>query len=211
MEFLRARSKAEMDSRQEEIVNACDTLYERLGYDGVNFKAIAELTSISRPAIYNYFRTKDEILLALLKREMLRWQSDFLERLRPVSAMTKEQYSACLTEGLTRHAKMFRLIDILFTLLEDNSRAENLADFYSSVSSVFETIYSCTQRYFPDATEQALRRFQYESVSYVLGLHAVTSVSQKHSSAIRLSGVCAGLPRFEQLCQDGLLALLSAL
>ena len=68
MEFLRARSKEEMDSRQEEIVNACDILYERLGYDGVNFKAIAELTSISRPAIYNYFRTKDEILLALLKR-----------------------------------------------------------------------------------------------------------------------------------------------
>ena len=37
---------------------------------------IAQITSFSRPAIYNYFETKEEIFLALFQREYDRWNED---------------------------------------------------------------------------------------------------------------------------------------
>ena len=130
MKFMRARSQKEIDDRQDEIITACDTLYSRAGYDGVNFKAISELTSFSRPTVYNYFKTKEEILLALLKREMLRWRGSFLKRVEEADNMTKEQYCACLTDCLLEHSKMFRLLALLFSSLENNNRCRN-----SSVNS----------------------------------------------------------------------------
>lgn len=211
MDFLRARSPAEIDKRQTEIINACDALYSKHGYEGVNFKAISALTSLSRPSIYNYFKTKDEVLLALLKRELLHWQTEFLEETAEIPDMSREQFSACLTAGLMRHAKMFRLLSILFSSLEESSRVESLADFYGSVAAVFASIFAQSTRYFPHATQEAKQRLQHEIVAYVLGLHAMTSLSDKRLSAMRLLGACESLPHFEPLCYHGILALLSAL
>lgn len=209
MEFIRARSQAEIGDRQSEIINACDTLYSQYGYDGVTFQAISQLTSFSRPTIYNYYKTKDEILLALLKRELIHWREEFLEATQGVAHMTREQFSACLTQCLVRHGKMFRLLAILFSTLEANSRLEHLADFYQSVSDVFEAIFHSTGRYFPDIAPETRLSLQHACVAYVLGLHSMTSLSEKQKAAVRLAGVSGVPPAFEPLCYQGILALLS--
>ena len=211
MKFIRARSQKEIDDRQNEIIDACDALYSQAGYDGINFKAISELTSFSRPTVYNYFRTKEEILLALLKRELLRWRSSFLDRVEETKHMTKEQYCTCLTESLIAHAKMFRLLALLFSSLENNSRVENLADFHDSVSSVFDAVFRSTEKYFPHAAKEAKQKFQYEGVAYVLGLHAMISLSEKQIAAVQPDGCMVRLPDFKTLCYNGLLALLTEL
>ena len=60
-------------SRREEIVNACEKLYETVSFREITLKTISEETSFSRPSIYNYFSTKEEIFLALFAREYDRW------------------------------------------------------------------------------------------------------------------------------------------
>ena len=64
----------------DEIIEACSRIYQVKGFNEVTIKAIAELTSFSRPSIYNYFETKEEIFLDLLTRECERW-ADKLEAL----------------------------------------------------------------------------------------------------------------------------------
>ena len=61
MNFLRARTKEQIEQRQLDIMQACETLFEKGGYDYVNMMAISEMTSITRSAIYTYYKTKDEI------------------------------------------------------------------------------------------------------------------------------------------------------
>ena len=53
---------------KKEIIDACETIYKAKGFYGVTIKEISTRTSFTRPSIYNYFETKDEILLALLVR-----------------------------------------------------------------------------------------------------------------------------------------------
>ena len=55
--------------RREEIVNACETLYQSMSFKDITLKEIGNVTSFSRPTIYNYFQTKEEIFLALYEKE----------------------------------------------------------------------------------------------------------------------------------------------
>jgi AcrR family transcriptional regulator len=52
-------------TRREEIINACQRLYQSMSFKEITLKEIGAETSFSRPTIYNYFRTKEEIFPAL--------------------------------------------------------------------------------------------------------------------------------------------------
>ena len=62
--------------RREEIINACEQLYLTMSFKEITLKEIGKITSFSRPTIYNYFETKEEIFLALFQREYDRWNED---------------------------------------------------------------------------------------------------------------------------------------
>ena len=62
--------------RREEIVNACEQLYQTMSFKEITLKEIGKVTSFSRPTIYNYFKTREEIFLALFEREYDRWNEE---------------------------------------------------------------------------------------------------------------------------------------
>ena len=59
------------DSRtREHIVEAADRLFYRQGYDHTSFSDIADVVNISRGNFYFHFKTKDEILDAVIDRRL---------------------------------------------------------------------------------------------------------------------------------------------
>ena len=70
-------------STREEIVEAADRLFYRQGYEHTSFSDIATAVGISRGNFYYHFRTKDEILDAVIARRLAgtrcmleRWESE---------------------------------------------------------------------------------------------------------------------------------------
>lgn len=59
--------------KREKIINACQRLYRTMSFKEITLKEIGNSTSFSRPTIYNYFKIKEEIFLALYTREYDRW------------------------------------------------------------------------------------------------------------------------------------------
>ena len=55
---------------REQIVEAADGLFYRQGFEHTSFSDIAEAVRISRGNFYYYFRTKDEILTAVIERRL---------------------------------------------------------------------------------------------------------------------------------------------
>ena len=51
------------NARKEEIIDACASLYETMGFKDVTIRDIGARTSFTRTSIYNYFQTKEEIFL----------------------------------------------------------------------------------------------------------------------------------------------------
>jgi AcrR family transcriptional regulator len=210
MNFARARTQEQITGRQEEIINACDRLFSQNGYEGVNFKAISELTSITRPTIYNYYKTKDEVLLDLLNREMLNLQACLIEVMATTATMTKEQYSTCLTEILLSHDKMLKLSSILFTL-ENNIGIEKLANFKKKVMTVLGTIAASVDKYFPMAKAENKAIFVSALYAYILGAYPMSHLSPKQSEVIQWAGINYVVPDFKNMCYHGILLLLSDL
>lgn len=64
------------NARKEEIIAACEKLYETMSFKDITIRDIGNATSFGRTSIYNYFQTKEEIFLALLQREYEIWISD---------------------------------------------------------------------------------------------------------------------------------------
>ncbi len=58
------------DERQETILAAAQSLIAQKGVDAVSMADLAKATGLSRPAIYQYFASKDHVLAELVINEM---------------------------------------------------------------------------------------------------------------------------------------------
>jgi AcrR family transcriptional regulator len=211
VDFIKARTEEQILSRKEEIINAADTLFSRSGYEGVHFKAISALTSIKRPAIYLYYKTKDEVLLDLLKKELLDWNLALRNVIDSSETMTKEAFCAFLAETVASRDKMLRLFVILCTNIENQCRLENLTEFKRESGAAFRTIGEGLDKYFPKAPADVKYAFMTAFMTYMHGLYPLAYPSQKQLDAMAGAGRAYTAPDFKKSFYHGLVFLAAEL
>lgn len=89
------------ETTRTEIVSCARDLFYRRGYDGTSFSDIVKASDVCRGNIYHYFKSKDEILGAVIDQRieefqtlLNRWQvehTDPRERLRAFARMVVER------------------------------------------------------------------------------------------------------------------------
>ena len=67
MSGLRAKQRANRHSR---ILDAAAQLFREAGYEGAKIEAIAAQAEVSVGTIYNYYRNKGDILVAIVSMEV---------------------------------------------------------------------------------------------------------------------------------------------
>ena len=118
-------------ARREEIINACEKLYEVMSFKEVTIKEISKYTSFTRPSIYNYFSTREDIFLALLQREYEAWIR-YLEAVKPTSAeKTTAGFAGMLAESLSTRPILLKLLAMNQFDMEEHSDVRCLAEFKS--------------------------------------------------------------------------------
>ena len=105
------------EARKEEIIAACAALYEEKGFKETTIKEIGKAITLTRTGIYLYFETKEEIFLALLRREYDAWVSEMREIMAAETAMTRDGAAEALARTLTNHPKLLRLLSMLLRRL----------------------------------------------------------------------------------------------
>ncbi len=71
-----------MAGRKRDIMAAAELLFGRSGYESTTMAEIANRAGVSRPTVFNYFRTKEELLLALVL-DVHHQTQDKVQALRP--------------------------------------------------------------------------------------------------------------------------------
>jgi AcrR family transcriptional regulator len=79
-----ARPKT-ITNRAELIIEASEELFGRYGYERTSIEDIAKYLNIGKGSVYLDFRTKQEILLEILRRHAIAMQDIFEERLNNIS------------------------------------------------------------------------------------------------------------------------------
>lgn len=179
-------SEALTHARREEIIDACAALYETMSLREITIKLIGARTSFTRTSIYNYFETREEIFLALLRREYEAWTAD-LDTLpaQPDAAALADALAATLE----RRGTMLRLLSMNLYDIEANSRVENLAAFKTVYAASMQAVRRLLARSGPALSGPAAERFLYAFYPFLFGIYPYTTVTPKQQQAMAMAGV----------------------
>ncbi len=181
--------KKKTTSRREEIVNACEKLYRAMSFREITLKEISEETSFSRPSIYNYFATKEEIFLALFEREYDRWNADLEEIHRGKHTLSIRALSEKLAKSLAARPQLLKLLSMNLYDMEANSRLESLTRFKLSYGKALENMKRILLKFRPEMTGRQIRDFIYAFFPFMFGIYPYTEVTEKQKEAMEQAGI----------------------
>ena len=133
-------SEERTNARKEEIINACEQLYQTQSFREITIKEIGQITSCSRTSIYNYFETKEEIFLALLKREYDTWVDELNQITESHDALNNQEIADAIAHSLDQRHQLLKILSMNHYDLEDNSRLELLTDFKVSYGNALHAV-----------------------------------------------------------------------
>lgn len=94
--------RATFTTRQEDIVRAAASVFQRLGYDKSTLDEVAQDLGVSKASIYYYFTSKEEVLYAICDQ---------------VTAYSNEQVAAILARPISARERVTALIEAMANTL----------------------------------------------------------------------------------------------
>ncbi len=170
--------------RREEIVAACEQLYRTMSFKDITLKEVSNVTSFSRPTIYNYFQTKEEIFLALFEREYERWNADLEEILNSDEKYSEQQLAELIAKSLERRAQLLRLLSMNNYDMEENSREELLASFKRAYGESLQNFRMILEKHCSWLSGADIQQIMYVFFPFMFGIYPYAEVTAKQKEAM---------------------------
>ncbi len=195
-------------ARKEEIVNACERLYQTLSFKDITLKEIGNETSFSRPTIYNYFETKEEIFLALYEREYDCWNNDLEGILATHKTLTKKQVAHEIARSLEKREQLLKLLSMNNFDMEANSRQELLTTFKAAYGKSMHNVSCILKKFCPQMSALERKRFIYLFFPFMFGIYPYTAVTRKQQAAMKEANVNFNYQSIYTITYNALMRLL---
>ena len=186
---MRKVTPEQIAKKREEIINACEQLYQTMSFREITLKEIGNITSFSRPTIYNYFETKEEIFLALFQREYDRWNEDLAVILEGNEQLTKKELADQIAGSLAGRQQLLKLLSMNNYDMEANSRQELLNSFKQSYGRSMQLMCMLLQKFCPDMDATDIQNFIYTFYPFMFGIYPYTAVTEKQRVAMKEAGI----------------------
>ena len=186
---MKKTTPEQIAQKREEIINACEQLYQTMSFRQITLKEIGSITSFSRPTIYNYFETKEEIFLALFKREYDRWNAQLLAILEENDQLTKAQLADRIAQSLAERQQLLKLLSMNNYDMEANSRQELLTIFKQSYGRSLELMNTLLEKFCPEMSAADIRNFIYTFFPFMFGIYPYAEVTDKQKAAMQEAGI----------------------
>lgn len=166
--------------RKQEIVDACAKLYTTKNFKDITLKDIGDVTSFTRTSIYNYFQTKEEIFLELLKQEYDAWSQELFD-IQNQKLENTVDFCKAVANSLVKRERLLKLLSMNHYDLEANSRIENLIEFKKSYGHSIDCFKSCVKKHCPKIDGNA---FVYSFFPFLFGVYPYAVVTPKQKEAM---------------------------
>ena len=162
-------------ARREEIISACEKLYETMNFKDITIKEIGSITSFTRTSIYNYFSTKEEIFLALLQREYELWIEQLQRLRRDRKTMEPLEFAEALAHSFESRKTLLKLM--------------SMNHYDRAYGRSLDEVELCLTQYVPEMTKEARKEFLFSFFPFMFGIYPYTIVSDKQRTAMELAEV----------------------
>jgi AcrR family transcriptional regulator len=207
MNFQRARSDEQRQSRIDAIVGAAAEIFDQTGYEGLNFSTIAERTALTRPAVYKYFSSKEDILLKLMSTDFEQWVVSLIKSFKLNKLYATKEIAEIWAKSIVSRKRMLNLFVIFNTILEKKASLDSLTAFKVSSGQSLGVIHDLVGQLFPNATEAQIKRFVPVQLALALGLYPMTIISDVHKQAV-VRAKSGSLPAFAPTYEKSLTQLM---
>ena len=199
MDFKRARNDEQIANRQEEIINACYSLYLNGKYEDITFGKISEMTSISRPSIYNYYITREEILLDVLEKEYFKWYENLKNSFDESIRLNKKDLCDLLINSFDGFDVFLKLLSIQYSIIEKSCSFEKLTQFKMNTISILKFLETIVGKTFPRSTAEERTTFVLTVFSAVGGFYEMCNSNETQLKAMKIAHREYKFPDFKEL------------
>jgi AcrR family transcriptional regulator len=210
MTWQRARQPEQKAVRRDAILNAARMLFSELPYEQISLNGIARKAGISKPNVYRYFSSREEIFLTIFSAEQDRFIEALIGRLK--RTRSKDSVGAIgrvWAAVAVEHRTMLDLLPQLSTSMESNSSIEQIVRFkkngFERVEELIETLRNVEGRL---GAEQWMIVIQC-LVSMMAGLWPLANPGQNVIEALRHPEVSQSPWEFEPIMTRGVAALIN--
>ena len=202
----RAVTDALKDARRDAILAAARALFCAGPFEGIAMSQIAVAAGLAKGTLYLYFRTREELFLAILAKEISSWLAAFAEEAKRCES--PEAALDWIASSLAARREFLHLAGLLHAVLERNLPVETAREFKLGVEAGVNAIAPDLARVLQLSDEKVARRFLNWLQACVVGIH------QQASPAPAVRAAMADEPRLAGLTiefQEELRAMLGAL
>ena len=164
-------------ARRDEIMSACLSLYQTKSFRDISMGDIADFTSFSRPSLYNYFETKEEIFLALFQREYECWTADLEDVIAGNERMDASAFADAVAKTVEKRTLLLKLLSMNLYDMEEHSRLERLIDFKAAFGASMDTLERGLDKFFPAFTQEKRKKFIRHFFPFMYGIYPYTFVT----------------------------------
>lgn len=177
------------EKRKNEIIDACEQLYQTKGFHDITIKDISQIVSISRPSIYNYFETKEEIFLALLIREHEKWADDIQQIISRNDHLTSDELAHEIADTLEKRKMMLKISAMNLYEIEINSRDENLVEYKKAFRRSIDVIQLSLKKFIPELNAERIHEISYAFFTFLYGIYPNVYPIDKQIQAMEEAGI----------------------
>lgn len=196
MGWQRARRPEQKAVRRQEILDAAYTPFAKHEYDEINLNAIARQAGISKPNVYRYFSTREEIFLQIFWETFEAWAKRLARGLaglrRPASA---RRIAALWTQVTGEHPRLLRLAPLLAASMERNCSEEGLYAFKRQMHQTMERVAGELQRAVPAISERRCFEMLICGYGLIAGLAPMARPNAVLTPRDGQAGVCVDADR----------------
>ncbi|MFC4452687.1 TetR/AcrR family transcriptional regulator [Deinococcus sonorensis] len=126
---VRARSEEAKLERRSEILAQARRLATTVRYPDLTLQQVAEQVGLSKPALYAYFPTKEELFLSLTQQVLGEWLAALEQHLRLGARHTPGSLAGLMVTLLRERPELMVLMPLLSMLFERNIGVERARDY----------------------------------------------------------------------------------
>ena len=155
----------------------------------ITMKDISLEADVSRPTIYNYFKTKEEIFLALLEDEYRLWGKALENILDNRDGLSPMDFADAIAASLEGRDRLLKILSLNLYEIEDNSSLECLISFKKQFQSVSEYLKTALGKFFPTLSQAERHDFVYELFFFMYGIYPYIHPTDKQQAAMKAVGM----------------------
>lgn len=188
--FQRARNEQQRQIRLQQITTAMIDLMQTLPFDKITMKKLGEQLSFTRNNLYQYVKSKNEVILLIIQQDFANWVNDLQNEYSGLNKLSVDQFCEHWAKVASQYPRILHWFPLLGELIEKDVELEKLIPFKKNFFNVMQKAQIIITNQLPLNSNQAehIVYFYLRTFPHLFHLFHESTIQKKALQAVGING-----------------------